>query len=54
MNWKKVAIWVGIALAVFYVVTQPTSAASAVNSVIGWVMSAVDSLFTFVGSLGET
>lgn len=53
MNWKKLGIWVGIAFVVFYLITQPTNAADAVNGAVGWVQSAANSLSTFVASLGE-
>lgn len=54
VNLKKLAIYGGIAFVIFYLVTQPTDAASAVNSAAAWVQNAADSISTFVSSLGGT
>ena len=37
MNAKKAMILVGVALVLFYVITQPTQAAEAVQGILGWL-----------------
>jgi len=48
---KKIAIWGGAVLAVFYVVTQPQDAAGAVRSIGQGLQSAAMGFSTFITNL---
>jgi len=51
MNVKKVAIWIGVALLVFFLVSQPQQSAGLVNTILGDLKSAAEAVITFVGSV---
>ncbi|WP_317495540.1 hypothetical protein [Haloechinothrix sp. LS1_15] len=51
MKAKKVAIIVGGLLVLFFVMSQPGSAAMMVHSILGMLQSAAESLITFVSTV---
>jgi hypothetical protein len=48
---KKILLWTVVIFAVFYLITQPESAASAVRTAVAWVGDAFASIATFLSSL---
>lgn len=48
---KKILIWVVIAFAVFYLISQPSSAAGAIKGAAAGVETAFNSIITFFTSL---
>ncbi|MBV8933045.1 MAG: hypothetical protein JOZ47_03140 [Kutzneria sp.] len=51
VNLKKILIWAGLALVVFYVVSQPDGAAGLVHNVLGALRGGAEALITFVRNL---
>ncbi|SDC27539.1 hypothetical protein [Actinokineospora iranica] len=51
MNAKKVAILVAVALVLFYVITQPTQAAEAVQGLLGALRDGAEAIITFLKNL---
>jgi len=51
VNAKKIAIVVAIALALFFVIAQPTHAAGLVGNVIGWLRTSAEAVITFVSNV---
>ncbi|WP_154814899.1 hypothetical protein [Actinophytocola xinjiangensis] len=51
MNAKKVLMLVGVALVLFYVITQPSQAAEAVQGILGWLEDGAEAIITFVRNL---
>ncbi|WP_168211534.1 hypothetical protein [Actinosynnema sp. ALI-1.44] len=51
MNLKKILLLAVVALLVFYLITQPTQSANAVQSVLGWLRDGAEAIITFVKSL---
>ena len=51
MNLQKVIVLLVIALALFYVFTQPSQSAGAVLSALSWLRPAAEALITFVRNL---
>lgn len=51
MDVKKIAGFLVLAFAIFYVITQPVASASVVKSAGGVVASAANSMSMFVSSL---
>ncbi|WP_198943348.1 hypothetical protein [Actinokineospora bangkokensis] len=51
MDVKKAAILIGVALVLFYVITQPTQAAGMVGSIIDWLRSGAEAIITFLKNL---
>ncbi|MGQ0840152.1 hypothetical protein [Actinokineospora sp.] len=51
MNAKKAVILVGVALVLFYVITQPTQAGDAVQSLFGWLREGAEAIITFLKNL---
>jgi hypothetical protein len=45
---KKAMILAGVALVLFYVITQPTAAAEAVQSLLGWLKDGAEAIITFM------
>jgi hypothetical protein len=45
---KKAMILVGVALVLFYVITQPTAAAGAVQGLLGWLKDGAEAIITFM------
>ena len=48
MDAKKAMILAGVALVLFYVITQPTAAAEAVQSLLGWLKGGAEAIITFM------
>ena len=48
---KKAMMLVGVALVLFYVITQPTQAAEAVQSLLGWLRDGAEAIITFMRNL---
>jgi hypothetical protein len=51
VNAKKVLMLVGVALVLFYVITQPSQAAEAVQGILGWLEDGAEAIITFVRNL---
>ena len=51
MDVKKLAGFIVLAFAIFYVITQPVASANVVNGAGGVVAAAANSMSTFVTSL---
>ena len=51
VNAKKAMILVGVALVLFYVITQPTQAAEAVQGILGWLEDGAEAIITFMRNL---
>jgi hypothetical protein len=51
MNWKKILGWAAVLFIVWYLITNPTGAANAVEGLLGLLRSAGNSLATFFNSL---
>lgn len=51
MNTKKIVLVIGVALLLFYIVTQPAQSANIVNTVLGALKDAAQALIEFVQSL---
>jgi len=51
MQWKKILGWATVIFLVWYLVTNPTGAANAVQGLLGILKSAGTSLATFFNSL---
>jgi hypothetical protein len=51
MNVKKVLIWAGAALLVFFLITQPVASAGIVNSIITTLREGAEAIITFLRSL---
>jgi hypothetical protein len=51
VNTKKILVYAGIALLVFFLVTQPTQSAGIVTSIIDTLKMAAEALITFVRSV---
>jgi hypothetical protein len=48
---KKIVLLAVVALLVFYLITQPTQSADAVQTVLGWLQEGAEAIITFVKSL---
>ncbi|WP_185845871.1 hypothetical protein [Kibdelosporangium aridum] len=48
MNVKKIVLLAVIALLLFYLITQPTGSANAVQTVLGWLRDGAEAIITFV------
>ncbi|TCO58633.1 hypothetical protein EV192_105704 [Actinocrispum wychmicini] len=51
VNTKKILVLTGIALLVFFLVTQPQQSAGIVNNIINTLKDAAEALITFVRSV---
>lgn len=51
MNLKKALIIGGIALVLFFVISNPNGAAGTVNDMIEWLKSAAESFIQFVSGI---
>lgn len=51
MNTKKILVLTGIALLVFFLVTQPTQSAGIVTSIINTLKDAAEAVILFVRSV---
>jgi hypothetical protein len=48
---KKAMMLVAVALVLFYVITQPTQAANAVQGILGWLKDGAEAIITFMRNL---
>jgi hypothetical protein len=51
VNAKKLAGLAGIALVIFFVISQPGNSAGLVTSIITWLRTSAESVITFVSSV---
>lgn len=51
MSAKKILLLAAVALIVFYVLAQPTQAANAAHTVLGWLGDGADAIIKFVREL---
>jgi hypothetical protein len=51
VNAKKAMILVGVALVLFYVITQPSQAAEAVQGILSWLRDGAEAIITFMRNL---
>ena len=51
MDAKKLAVFAGVALVLFYVIAQPTSAAGLVGSILIFLRTSAEAVITFVSSV---
>ncbi|WP_188316463.1 hypothetical protein [Solihabitans fulvus] len=51
MNLKKILTWAGIALLLFFLITQPTQSAGLVTNILNTLKGAAEALITFVRQL---
>jgi len=51
MKAKKVLMLVGVALVLFYVITQPGPAADLFQSILGWLREGAEAIITFVQNI---
>ncbi|MBM7775680.1 hypothetical protein JOD54_005884 [Actinokineospora baliensis] len=51
MNAKKVVMLVVVALVLFYVISQPTQAAQAVQGLFSWLRDGAEAIITFLKNL---
>ncbi|HEY0454700.1 hypothetical protein [Actinophytocola sp.] len=51
MDAKKAITLVAVALVLFYVITQPTQAAAAVQGILGWLRNGAEAIITFMRNL---
>ena len=48
MNVKKIVLLAVIALLLFYLITQPTQSANAVQTILGWLRDGAEAIITFI------
>jgi hypothetical protein len=48
VNAKKLVLIAVIALLLFYLITQPTQSADAVQTILGWLRDGAEAIITFV------
>jgi hypothetical protein len=51
MNMKKILTWAGIALLLFFLITQPNQSAGVVTGILNTLRQAAEALITFVKTL---
>jgi len=51
VNVKKILTWAGIALLLFFLITQPTQSADVVTGILDSLRQAAEALITFVKQL---
>ncbi len=51
VNLKKLLIWAGVALVLFFLVSAPTQAAGLVHNVLGTLRGGAEALISFVQNL---
>jgi hypothetical protein len=51
VNLKKILIWAGVALVLFFLVSSPLQAANLVHDVLGSLRTGAEALITFVRNL---
>jgi hypothetical protein len=48
MKAKKILMLAGVALVLFYVITQPGAAADAVQTILAWLRDGAEAIIVFV------
>ena len=48
MKAKKVVMLIGVALVLFYVITQPGPAAEAVQDILSWLRDGAEAIIIFI------
>jgi len=48
MNTKKIVVLAVSAVVLFYIITDPTGAAGAVQSILGWLKDGASAVITFI------
>jgi len=51
VNVKKVALLAGVALLLFYLISEPGQSADAVRSILDWLRESAEAIITFVRDL---
>lgn len=51
VNLKKLLVWAGVALVLFFLVSAPTQAAGLVHNVLGTLRGGAEALISFVQNL---
>lgn len=51
MNLRKILIWVGVALVLFFLISAPQQASGLVDNILGGLRNAAQAVITFVRSL---
>ena len=51
MNMKKILTWAGIALLLFFLITQPNQSAGVVTGILNTLKQAAEALIVFVKTL---
>jgi len=51
MNAKKIAGLVGIALVLFFIISQPGNASNVAGGIIDWLVGAANAIVTFVSNV---
>jgi hypothetical protein len=51
MKAKKVLMLVGVALILFYVISQPDNAANAVQNILAWLRDGAEGIIRFVANV---
>jgi hypothetical protein len=54
VNTKKILVLTGVALVVFFLVTNPTGAAGIVNGILNTLRDAAEAVLTFVRTVFNT
>lgn len=51
MNLKKIIVLLVVAFLVFFLITEPSQSATAVQNVLNWLKNGAEAIITFVKSL---
>jgi hypothetical protein len=51
MNVKKIGVVLGVALVLFFLISQPIESANFVTNILNWLRQAAEAIITFVQSL---
>jgi hypothetical protein len=51
VNAKKIAGLVGVALVIFFVISQPANSAGLVTSIVHWLRTSAESVIAFVSTI---
>lgn len=48
VNLKKILTWIGVALLLFFLITQPSQSAGVVTGILNWLKVSAEAIITFV------
>lgn len=51
MNLRKILTWIGVALLLFFLITQPNQSAGVVTGILNWLKVSAEAIITFVKQL---